>query len=435
MHGKAPTCLEMKVGPYQSLSTRQRRAVALGALALIATAAASVAYLRPTLIFNAQVPASDVNAQPVSTHPMSFAFVTPSIGWASLVVDYGWDAGQFRLFRTTDGAQHWQQQLVLGGRTSYTRESPGMISIHDADTETVIPAIQATLNPISVQMFGEKRGIMTIRRQVEELYRTSDGGAHWNPVGLPPSLEIEDEVFSDPSHGWLVAASISTGGQSRSLYATRDGGNNWERLADLPGDAAGIHFKGPTEAWLGSDGPEPPHVYVSSDAGKSWQRHDLPAPAGTSWTSDRSSSFSTRIQLLQGVGAIASVQANPCFGPSTPCNNGNIAAQPETFLMMSGNAGLSWTEVPPPPGIVAYQDSSRWWATNTNALFKSTNAGQSWGQVATMPVDWQFTAPSVLDPMHAWAAVFGPAGYGLAVTNDGGVHWTLANVPNPQISP
>ena len=123
---------------------------------------------------------------------------------------------------------------------------------------------------------------------------------------------------------------------------------------------------------------------------------------------------------------MASVEAIP--------NNGNVEAIPETFLMMSGDVGNTWRAVPSPPGAVAFQDSVHWWAINST-LFKSTNAGQSWGQVTTIPADWHFTTPGVLDRTHGWAAVFGPAGYGLALTNDGGIHWTLANVPNPPISP
>jgi len=39
--------------------------------------------------------------------------------------------------------------------------------------------------------------------------------------------------------------------------------------------------------------------------------------------------------------------------------------------------------------------------------------------------------PHVLDSKHAWALTMVVGGYGLALTSDGGLHWTQANVPQP----
>jgi hypothetical protein len=184
---------------------------------------------------------------------------------------------------------------------------------------------------------------------------------------------------------------------------------------------------------MGSFGAGPPHVYTSSDAGQSWLPHDLPAPSGGSWAADRYfPSFPTALQLLPRVGAIASVKAIRCVAVSasfgtTTCLN----ATSETFLFTSGDGGNTWKHVPSPPGAVAYQDSVHWWATTTNALFKSMNGGQSWKQVATIPPDREFNVPGILDSTHAWASIFVMGGYGLALTNDGGLQWTLAIVPKP----
>lgn len=43
----------------------------------------------------------------------------------------------------------------------------------------------------------------------------------------------------------------------------------------------------------------------------------------------------------------------------------------------------------------------------------------------------QFSVPGVLDSRHAWASIFVMGGYGLVLTNDGGLHWALASVPQP----
>jgi photosystem II stability/assembly factor-like uncharacterized protein len=280
-------------------------------------------------------------------------------------------------------------------------------------------------------MFGKTRGFMTIGRPIEHLYRTLDGGAHWDSADLPASPQIHSAAFSDPSHGWLLALPVSPRTQALILYATSDGGDNWQRLADPPVDADGLGFRRPTDAWLGAYGPGPPHVYTSSNTGQSWLSHYLPAPAGRSWTPDPFfPSSPTTIRLLPKSGAIASVETIKCAAVSPPperCLN----ATAESFLFISGDEGVTWKQIQFPPGNLAFQDSTHWWATSINTLFKSTDAGQSWRQVATISPDRQFSAPGILDSMHAWASVFIMGGYGLALTSDGGLHWTEANVPQP----
>src|SRR6266478_9552492 len=135
---------------------RRRRAMALTALALIAIAVAAFVYLRPTPTSPPPVQAPAINPLQVSSTPVDYAFVTPSTGWAALlVVGPSLDSRQFVLFRTTDGARHWQQQLIGQSSPGFT---PG------------------SYLPISVQFFGKTDGFMTLGRPIEHLYRTIDGG-------------------------------------------------------------------------------------------------------------------------------------------------------------------------------------------------------------------------------------------------------------------
>ena len=69
-----------------------------------------------------------------------------------------------------------------------------------------------------------------------------------------------------------------------------------------------------------------------------------------------------------------------------------------------------------------------WWSIKGTALFKSSDAGQSWVMVTNALPDLQYI-PHVLDSKHAWALTIVVGGYGLALTSDGGLHWTQANVP------
>ena len=68
-------------------------------------------------------------------------------------------------------------------------------------------------------------------------------------------------------------------------------------------------------------------------------------------------------------------------------------------------------------------------------LFKSSDAGMSWSHVHLQLDEWDYRI-GVIDSKHAWARLDQPfprtgpqLGSGLALTSDGGVHWTYAAVP------
>jgi photosystem II stability/assembly factor-like uncharacterized protein len=370
--------------PAERLSPRRLRAAALVALAVFVVAATSAAFLHSPLA--PKPPAQSPTISPLLTteNSVTYDFVTPSLGWAAVhVAPPSASEGKFEVFRTVDGAEHWQQQLQ------------GNISMLE-------------FVPLSVQLFS-KSGFMAVGGPVQLVYRTTDGGSHWSPVLLPPSPRIDDVAFNDASHGWLLASSTSSGSQALNLFATHDAGTSWQRLPDPPIDANNLSFRSPNEAWLGSIGHERPHIYTSRDAGQSWQRHDLPG----SWDT-AVGSIEVAEQLLPVTGVLAFVTCQcPHPGP-TP--------------LTSFDGGMIWRAVSLPAGNVAYQDARNWWAIDGKLLFKSRDAGQTWTQVSDKLPDWQ-SVPNVLDSQHAWAMLFDGNGFGLGLTHDGGLHWTRAAVP------
>jgi photosystem II stability/assembly factor-like uncharacterized protein len=385
----------------ESLVQRRRRPVALIGLAAVVIVAAGAVYLRPAPTTQPRTtPTLAVDPFLVSNNPVDYDFVTPSMGWASMVFGGGSSgAVMFEVFRTTDGAKHWQQQLA--GQSNH---GLGFL-------------------PITVQLFGKTIGFMTVGQPIEELYRTTDGGDHWDPLVLP-LLRVDAITFTGPMSAWLVSyTGAGIPEQIARLYTTSDSGQTWQRLPDPPADATDPAFRSPTEAWMGTLDPRLPHVYTSSDGGHTWRRHNLPQLAG-SVTND---SYSTRIQLLPGSGAVASVEAFRCTVVLPLCG----PSRSKTFLVASIDLGATWRQLTSPPGQVAYQDSVHWWAMSTNAVFKSADAGRSWVQAATIPPNLQLSVLGVLDSKHAWASLFVMGGYGLALTSDGGLHWTLARVPAP----
>src|SRR5450759_281407 len=383
----------MSRSPFDSASPnrspqRGRRAAGVGALALVVIAAAGFAYLRssntPTTV---GVPST--NPLAAGLNPVRYAFVTPSLGWAVInPFTPSSSVGQFRVFRTVDGARHWELQLT--GQSS----SPGFTSI-------------------TVHFFDTTHGYMAVDLAFagERVYLTTDSGDEWHAVQLPAPQTVA-VTFSDATHAWAAAQANTPSGQLFKLYATSDGAATWQRLPDPPGDAYYLAFRGSSEAWMGSLGPGPPHVYTSTDAGRSWQRHDLPPPPGRTWDTTGSG---TTVQLLPRIGAVATTESG-------------VTGSSVASLFTSFDTGSTWRLVPTSPGEVGFQDTSHWWAITGTVLSKSTDAGQTWSQVNSALPDWQFV-PHVLDSKHAWAELTVAGGYGLALTSDGGLHWTRGNVP------
>jgi photosystem II stability/assembly factor-like uncharacterized protein len=374
--------------PRQEGSQRWRR-VGLVALSVLVIASAGVIYVRS----GSSATGTRVAPPPSGRNPVRYSFVSPSVGWAAVNPFFpSGSADLFHVFRTVDGGRHWQQQLT--GETS----GPG-------------------LTPITVRFFDKSHGYITVAPAFlgVRFYRTSDGGNSWNEIP-PPAPRIVGVAFTDARHAWALAQDLAqqTSGQLFDLYATGDGGVTWERLPNPPRDAYYMEVRSLTEAWMGSLGPGPPHVYRSVDAGRSWQVVELPPPPGRSWDSG---GHGTTVQMLPEYGVAATTGIS-----TTPPN----VSEPALFT--SFDLGSSWRYVAPPPGEVAYQDASHWWAIKDTTLSKSTDAGQSWKRITDTLPAWQFV-PHTLDSNHASAELTVVGGFGLALTSDGGLHWTRQNVP------
>jgi photosystem II stability/assembly factor-like uncharacterized protein len=390
------------------LSRRKWRAVAWGTAAAIVMIVAAVVYLRPSL------PATTPSAGTLTaTNPTEatnvyavYDFPSPSVGWA-LAFPMNFQ-GRFWVSRTLDGGKHWQNRLkgdnAMSGST-----------------------------PVGVRFFDEKRGFISTGVS-GELLHTIDGGAHWQSLRLPPEQRITYLGFRDERHGWLISPILvgppaggsgnlpdELPGQPSHLYATEDAGASWQRLPDAPAGAWSFAFRGALEAWLGGVSSGKPGVYRSVDGGLTWQRREIPYPDGDTSMSNIGA-WNTFLTLLPGAGVVASTFC------SCPAN--------ASFQSTSFDGGATWRFVPVAPfssarrAFVAYQDDTHWWYVDAGALYRSSDAGQTWTKVADQLPAGEFM-PKAIDMKHAWAQVRGSGGYGLATTADAGLHWTRVRIPQP----
>ncbi len=364
----------------------------LGALSLIVIAAAGVAYLHPTSPFESRTALQPTNLHAVQLDPNAFSydFVTPSLGWAvAAPMSPITVSGPFWVFRTDDGAKHWQKEV--SGQTTFVFD---------------------TIN--TLQMLNKSNGFLVAGEPLK-LYRTMDGGIRWTTLRLPTQDAVLP-IFPSLHKGWIETISVSTppGYVGPRLYTTINAGDSWTRLPDPPVDLGRIAFPTASEGWAGAQGDAQPKVYTSEDGGYSWNAHQLPAPPGHTGVDN----YSTDVQLLPGGGVAATINY-----------------QDVSFGLTSFNGGASWTYTNLPPGTSAgtypsygYQDSLHWWAVEGNVLYKSSDAGQSWTRIAdAIPSELNFL--HVFDARTAWARPDLSPSSGLTLTSDGGLHWTPAKAP------
>ena len=407
---------------------RARRAIAVIAIAVVAIVAAGVIYLHPS--FGSSSPTHKaLEVRPSPTPPQidgrfsaTYDFITPSLGWA-LVSQNVSSRPSFWVFRTSDGAKHWVQQM--------TGQCEG-------------------LGTSNLNMFDRLHGELDLCDPLVA-YRSSDGGASWSAIALP-HYSFASVNFSDALHGWYLAWSAEmpsppTPGQLdqpalAEFLATADGGSTWTKLPTPPhpsfsgkGGFFNMQFRGAKTGWMGTD-IDPATIYSTADGGFSWRPLTLPVSAPTDGNGEI---FNTRVQVLPRSGLIAVV----------------VDVSDNATGLTSFDGGLTWHQIASPPGNTtfddyAFIDDSHWWAMRNSTLYKSSDAGQSW-KLATLLLDQWVYSPHPLDSKHAWAAISGggtidiPAGSapdsgflapggGLATTSDGGLLWTYVNVPQPRLS-
>jgi photosystem II stability/assembly factor-like uncharacterized protein len=127
------------------------------------------------------------------------------------------------LFRTEDGGAHWKRVLFVNDTTgaadiAYDPQQPDVLyaSLWQMQRHPWLDYFQPTL--------GDHSGI----------YRSDDGGRSWAQVagdGLPAGPLGRIELAVAPAHGsQRVWASIQTSGDGGAVYRTEDGGAHWQQV-------------------------------------------------------------------------------------------------------------------------------------------------------------------------------------------------------------
>jgi photosystem II stability/assembly factor-like uncharacterized protein len=216
-------------------------------------------------------------------------------------------AGIFGLgiFKSTDGGQLW---LPTGTGLSGLMINEIVISPGFARDDTAFVLVSFGTNPPNT------------------LYRSRDGGQTWQLLHVPAKTDETQPIFVtaiSPDFEQDQTLLVALSGQGWRLYLSRNGGDQWEFVGELP---AGVRrlWVAPLFAQWGTLFAATDHyegeqeLYRSADGGKSWQ------------------------SVLTGPAAVRQVT----FAPEIEQNRPVFALADR--LYQSADGGLTWQEVETP---------------------------------------------------------------------------------------
>ena len=299
---------------------------------------------------------------------LSIHMVSSTIGWA---------ATSRSVLRTTRGAKEWLDVTPPG----------------------------VTLSPMSVEDFLTARiawvAVTPNGAATASIFHTADGGRTWRraSVALPSrGLGVQQIDFVDPLHGWLlVSLGVAAGSQGVEVLRSIDGGAHWTSVSLtggtsatpgsllFSGDKNGIAFRTTSGGFATGTVAGPPGfawLYVTHNAGHTWQHQSLPLPLAYQ-SAFRSGQLSV---------------APPGF--FTP-RDGILAV---SFVLPGQKSATAF--------YVTHDGGVRWRSTTPLSYV-----------ITTTSFTWAFS-----DMRHGWAT----AGKGLYRTTDGGYHWTTMT-PNVRL--
>ena len=359
------------------------------------------------------------------------------------------------VWKTTDAGISWKN--VSDG--FFKTGTVGAIAVAESDPNVVVAGM------------GEHaaRGVMT--SMGDGVYKSTDAGKSWTHIGLEQSRHISD-VIIHPDNPDIIFASVQ-GAQygptsERGVYRTIDGGAHWEKVlyintttgaSSLSMDmnnprilyaAMWQHRRYP---WTMESGGEHSGIYKSTDGGTTWKplKSGLPDAFGKSGISVSRANSERVFAVIEAEGKKGGVYRSDNAGKNWKQINSNrvniarswyymeIFADPQNQdivyvlnapVMKSIDGGKTFANVSVPHG-----DNHHLWINpndNTNLINSndgganvSFNGGKSWSSQQNQPTA-QFYRVIADDqvPYHVYGGQQDNSAIAIASrTNDGGIDW------------
>lgn len=227
----------------------------------------------------------------------------------------------------------------------------------------------------------------------DKIYKSTDGGINWASLGAPAVLGYTDVAVT--ADGSVYGANYGGFQQGGKVFRTTNQGATWAEEAGLPGNPVGRFLVTPEHLYLALKGPGP---FVRKNDGSGWVRA----------TSGMKNSFvsavipdeaESRIYAVTiGLGIYSSTDAGLTWSPGTGIPVHEIiysvdAASAITYasgayqgIYTSTNGGSTWTvRSPITATTLASDDQGQAYAGLGSRIYRSTNQGVSWPQLAQLP--------------------------------------------------
>jgi photosystem II stability/assembly factor-like uncharacterized protein len=253
--------------------------------------------------------------------------------------------------------------------------------------------------------------------------RASEGGRTTSRSTLParyPGVVAVTLSFVGPADGWAAVGTTSNGVRS-DLFRTSDGGEHWELVAkDAPFDGP-IHFTNPMEGWaLGRQ------LHRTADGGRTWTLQHPPAPFidGLPGRFVALSLFGQR-GVLQ-VAVPTGMQAFPIFDVTFDAGRTWVAREGDAMTYFGTGDPL----------LLAASDADNWHVAVGSQVWATADAGRHWTRrdvVSGATSAMSFPTPDIGWSVVRTDAHPPPATsteqWKLLSTSDGGRNWTEVALP------
>jgi photosystem II stability/assembly factor-like uncharacterized protein len=194
-----------------------------------------------------------------------------------LTPDVGWAATKHKLFWTTNGGGRWSD---ITPKLEHKQQTLSSVFFLDSSTGWALLGCSDGRDPIADDVCFE-------------FASTTNAGENWSVVHpkivdpVPPSVITEDGQgfsdttfldFADAQHGWaILKRSLPVGRSSGEMLRTVDGGRTWMQLAKgtLP-MAENLYFATPKDGWM-AGGPDDA-LFATHNGGDNWEPVSLMAP-------------------------------------------------------------------------------------------------------------------------------------------------------------
>ena len=248
----------------------------------------------------------------------------------------GWAANEQTLYWTQAGGATWQD-----------------ITPPKAATERIVAV--TFLDTANGFVLLASSDVSSMTSPAFRLASTPDGGATWflTSIGFttPQILSGDGSIsFRDALHGVALLKISGSSNFSRAiLLATADGGHSWKRLPDPP-VAGTVQFTTATAGKL-VGGPDGSEVYVTEDAGLTWQRPVGSAQTKQALVAPVADLSAKAISVTPNAAVSASSTYSSAQGwvllTSGQCQSDKTGCRQVTQLLATESAGASWSEITP----------------------------------------------------------------------------------------